>query len=147
MDFRPLSLEDLPAAIALDNSIQTSTTWHPGPSEYQKSMIENGLNFGAFEHETLVGKVGFNVTNTDEFEVNNMIIDPHHHREGIGKHLFSYAMNELISKKHPKKIILHTYPKNTPAITLYKQFGFVQKEIIPNKYGPGMDRVRMEKMM
>jgi ribosomal protein S18 acetylase RimI-like enzyme len=147
MDFRPLTLNDLTAAMALDNSIQTSPSWHPGPSKYQKSIIENGLNFGAFEKNVLIGKVGFNSIDENEFDIDNMIVAEKYQHQGIGKQLFSYALNELVNTKRPKKIILFTYPKNTGAISLYEQFGFVQKEIIQNKYGPGMHRVRMEKMM
>ena len=147
MNFCPLTNVDLPVVIALVNSIERSPYWIPGDSANEKHMTECGLNFGAFEKQILIGKVGFTPLKEDEFEVNNMIVNKKYQHQGIGKQLFYYALNELVNTKQPKKVILFTYPKNTPAISLYEQFGFVQKEIIPNKYGPGMDRVRMEKMM
>lgn len=147
MDFHPLTLKKLPAAMRLENSIKQSTAWFSADAQYQKNIIEKGLNFGAFEDGELIGKVGFWSELAGEFEVDGMIIDEKFRGKGVGKKLLTYALGQLIKKMHPKNIILFTHPKNTAAIALYSSFGFEKKEFIPNKYGPGYDRVKMEKVL
>lgn len=147
MQFQKLTLNDLKAAVSLNNSINTTPSWFPADKQDEKLMIDSELNFGAFDNQKLVGKVGFILKANNEYEVTNMIIDTDYLHMGLGGKLFSYALEILIKKKHPSKIILHTYPKNTPAVALYRKFGFVQTDLIPNKYGPGFDRVRMEQVL
>lgn len=130
----------------LENSIPNSPMWFPVDTEYQKKLILSGLNFGMFDEEKLIGKVGFWSEKEGEYEVDGMILDKQYRHKGNGFTLFSYAEHELIRKKHLQKLLLFTHPDNLPAIALYKQIGFVTKELIPDKYGPGMDRIKMEKL-
>lgn len=147
MDLRSLSLEDLPAAMELENSMPGSPMWFPVDSEYQQKLIQNGLNFGMFDGNKLIGKVGFWSETEGEYEVDGMILAEKYRHQGNGFKLFSYAEKELISKKRPKKELLFTHPENIPAITLYEQVGFIKKGIIRDKYGPGKDRLKMEKLL
>lgn len=147
MDLRNLANTDLSAAMKLENSMPSSPMWFPVDATYQKKIIENGLNFGIFENDKLIGKVGFRSEEDSEYEVDGMIIREKYRNQGIGRKLLTYALNELIKKIHLKKIILFTHPENANAIALYQKFGFVTKELIPNKYGKGMHRIRMEKII
>lgn len=67
--------------------------------------------------------------------VNNL-----YHKQGYGKQLFQYRM-EQIKKRYPQHSIVldtsqHTYP-------FFEQFGFTVTHIIPDAYGPGLDRYDM----
>lgn len=147
MQFHSLTLANLPAIMNLEHSIKPSASWFPVDADYQKRIIMRGLNFGVFDNGTLIGKVGFTSEKEDEFEVDGMIMKDKYRNQGIGQKLFSYALNELMNKTHPKKVTLFTHPDNSAAIALYQKFNFVTKELIPNKYGEGMHRIRMEKII
>jgi ribosomal protein S18 acetylase RimI-like enzyme len=62
-----------------------------------------------------------------------------------GSKLFDYAMQAIVEKVHPSQLILYTSPDNSAAISIYIRAGFVIREWISDKYGPGKHRLKLTK--
>ncbi|MES2381454.1 MAG: GNAT family N-acetyltransferase [Bacteroidota bacterium] len=62
------------------------------------------------------------------------------HKQGYGKQLFQYRVIQIKKLFPTHSIVLdtsqHTYP-------FFERFGFTVTNIIPNAYGPGLDRYDM----
>lgn len=142
---RTLTPQDIDAVMALEQSIPDSVMWAPATKEEQMKIILGSNAYGIFEHETLFGKVGFIETARDEWEIDGMIIDTAHRGKSYGTMLFTKALEACIESKHPKHMHLTTHPANNAALRLYLSFGFTITQWIPNKYGPGQDRLYLIK--
>jgi|GEM_PF-6808864 len=147
MDFRPLTPADLPAVMHLEQSMPGSPLWEPAKEEDQSSIIRDGNNFGIFEHDTLIGKVGFWDTKTDGWEVDGMIIDTRFRGKHYGSRLFMSALRAITEKEHPSELILYTHPHNSPAIAIYLKAGFTIQDLVKDKYGPDKPRIKMTKKL
>jgi len=147
MDFRPLTLADLDAVMALERSLTNSLAWEPATEEDQIAIIREGNNFGVFENGTLIGKVGFFDTITEGWEIDGMIIASTRRGQKYGSKLFEYAVNAIINKVHPDRFTLYTHPDNTAALSLYMKRGFTQRDMIKDKYGPGKHRIKLTKSL
>lgn len=145
MDFRPLTLDDLATVMQLEHSLSNSLSWEPAREEDQASIIKNGNNFGVFEDAVLVGKVGFWDTKTEGWEVDGMIIAQQYRGKKYAGKLFDYSLNVFTQKVRPVQLQLFTHPENSAAISLYLRRGFVIREWIADKYGPGKHRIKMTK--
>ena len=145
MDFRPLTPADLPAVMRLEQSMPGSLMWEPAKEEDQSSIIRDGNNFGIFDSNVLVGKVGFWDTKTEGWEVDGMIIDTKFRGKHYGSVLFTSALLAITAKEHPSVFVLYTHPANSPAIAIYLKSGFTIQEWVPDKYGPGKPRIKMTK--
>ena len=144
---RPLTIHELDILITLEHSLADSLAWAPATKEEQQPLVARGDVFGIFEGTALVGKVGFLETEHGDWQVDGLIIDPRHHGKGLGTILFRYALDSIIRKSHPTQLHLFVYPKNSAAIILYLRHGFVIQELIPDKYGPGKDRLKLIKII
>jgi ribosomal protein S18 acetylase RimI-like enzyme len=103
-----------------------------------KETVESILNSkdtyeGFYENNQLAGFIAYNI-NGDTVEITKLVINPPHFRKGMAtqliKHLFEINSNSKLCK-------VSTGTKNTPAITLYKKFGFYQvgqKEVAPSVF-------------
>lgn len=75
----------------------------------------------------------------DRVEINQIEIDSFHRNCGNGKKLMEYMINNV-----DKNITLEVKNDNTPAIKLYKRYGF--KEVATRKgYYQGTDGILMER--
>ena len=75
----------------------------------------------------------------DRAEINQIEIDSFHRNCGNGKKLMEYMINNV-----DKNITLEVKNDNTPAIKLYKRYGF--KEVATRKgYYQGTDGILMER--
>lgn len=145
MEFKPLTFDDLKSVMILERSLPNSLSWEPASEKNQSSIIQKGDNFGVFENNMLIGKVGFWDTKTEGWEVDGMIIDKKYRGKNIGTKLFDYALKTITEKVHPSQLVLFTYPENATAISIYLRAGFVIREWISDKYGPGKHRLKMTK--
>lgn len=136
---------DLPRVMKLEQSIPDSFAWQSATKEEQLPIINADNTYGIFENNVLIGKVGFINDSGKEWHVDGLILDSKFRNKGYGKKLFSYALESFIKKVHPDKISLYVYPQNSAAITLYLRNGFIIKEWISDKYGPGKHRLKMVK--
>lgn len=93
-----------------------------------KETVECILNakdtyFGYFEKDKLVGFIAFN-EELSTIDIVKLAVHPEHFRKGIAKQLLNYLFDTF----HDAKLFkVSTGTKNTPAIDLYKSFGFQEK--------------------
>ncbi len=77
-------------------------------------------------------------------ELKRMFIKDNYRNEGIGSLLLQKAL-DIATELHYKKIRLDTLDTMTPAINLYKKFGFY--EIEPYYFNPEKNAVFFEKVL
>jgi len=63
-----------------------------------------------------------------------------HRRRGIGRALLQHAV-EWASESRVRKLELHVFPHNAPAIALYESFGFVREGYREDHYRRGVGYV------
>lgn len=103
-----------------------------------KETVESILNskdtyVGFYENELLKGFIAFNVSG-GIVDITKLAVNPAHFRKGIARQLLGHLF-ELVPNSSLFKVSTGT--KNTPAIELYKQFGFQeigQKEVASTVY-------------
>jgi ribosomal protein S18 acetylase RimI-like enzyme len=80
---------------------------------------------GAFLNLELAGCIASQFhEHTGELEIRHLVVDPQHHRKGVGKQLLAHTL-----QTYPFVICtLQTGAKNVPAISLYQSFGFFETE-------------------
>lgn len=147
MELRPLTLNDLNAVMELEASLPHSIIWEPSTEGDQLLIISKNNAFGIFDNNKLIGKIGFWDTKTEGWEVDGLIIDQIFRRKGYGKKLLRYALDAIVQKIRPSLLVLYTHPENSAAISLYLHEGFLIREWVADKYGPGKDRLRMIKTL
>jgi ribosomal protein S18 acetylase RimI-like enzyme len=69
------------------------------------------------------------------------MIHADHHRQGWGRVLLQARLARLAEMPDVNTVILNT---SGAAAGFYRRFGFREVSIIPNGYGPGIDRYEME---
>jgi putative acetyltransferase len=97
------------------------------------------------KHENIfTGCVAVRKKENDIAELKRMFIKENYRNEGIGALLLQKAL-EIAAKLQYKKIRLDTLDTMTPAINLYKKFGFY--EIEPYYFNPEKNAVFFEKLL
>lgn len=145
LKIKPLTTKHLVDAVELEKQFTRMPFFLPVDKEYLMKVIKGGFAYGFFDDEKLIGKVGFIKVKGKDYEVDGLVISPDYRRKGLGKELMKYGLEKLRQNKF-SLVFLFTHPENSPAIGLYLKLGFVIKEWMPNKYGPGAHRLRMVKL-
>ena len=145
MNFRPLTVVDIDSVMALEQSLPDSLSWKSATMKEQLPIVERGNEYGVFENDVLIGKVGFELSPEHEWHVDGLIVMNAYRGKEYGTRLFDYALKQFTEKAHPKSLVLFVYPENSPATSLYLRNGFIIKEWIANKYGEGKHRLKMIK--
>ena len=102
-----------------------------------------GIILAKMENE-FIGCVGIRNIDTGIAELKRMYVKPAFHKRGIGKMLLEKAIS-LATTYNYEKIRLDTLSNMTPAISLYKQYGFYE---IPAYYhNPEKTVVYFEKQL
>jgi ribosomal protein S18 acetylase RimI-like enzyme len=138
-------MEDITSIMDIEHSVPDSLAWASATEEEQIPIVAAGNVYGIFEKETLVGKVGFIEVDKKTWQVDGLVIQPQYHGKKYGTTLFTKALAAIIDKIHPTYIQLFVYPENSSAISLYLHCGFIIKEWISDKYGPGKHRLKLVK--
>ena len=109
-----------------------------------KEYLENEFNNNPFikvlilKEDIIIGYLYYSDI-YDRVEINQIEIDSFHRNCGNGKKLMEYMINNV-----DKNITLEVKNDNTPAIKLYKRYGF--KEVATRKgYYQGIDGILMER--
>jgi len=82
--------------------------------------------------------------------ISSIAVHPDFRQHGIGRILLADSLKiakELAALNQIKKIILQVALKNTPAQSLYREFGFQYSRKLPDYYGDGRDAMQMELML
>jgi ribosomal-protein-alanine N-acetyltransferase len=80
---------------------------------------------------------------TDECHILNVAVHPGLRRKGIAEQLMSNALAEAKAGK-AQVITLEVRRSNLAARRLYRKFGFEERRLRRNYYGPGEDAIVME---
>lgn len=96
---------------------------HPWSEQSLRDSLSNPDNYFYFIEKDgiIVGYIGFNKI-IDEGYIYNVAVHPDFRRKGLGRALVDYVI-----KAHSSKLAfltLEVRPSNTPAIELYRSFGF-----------------------
>ncbi|MBE6571912.1 MAG: ribosomal-protein-alanine N-acetyltransferase [Ruminococcaceae bacterium] len=113
-----------------------------------KDFIENPLciMFAAKDGDIICGYIGLYII-ADECDIANVAVVPEFRNRGIAKNLIAYA-TEYAREKSVGKMMLEVRASNTPAISLYKKFGFEEVGIRKNYYTqPKEDALLMDKIL
>jgi ribosomal protein S18 acetylase RimI-like enzyme len=93
----------------------------------QRSVLDvqrsNETFFAAFDQGELVGSVSVEPGEApDEIWISSLTVDPRHHRRGIGR-----ALVTAVLRCYPLGVVyVSTGARNTPALALYAEAGFVE---------------------
>ena len=98
--------------------------WWTGtsPKQFPYSMITHNDRFdvyGYFNDGRLDGIIRVDEHN-DNYELSFFFVNGALQHQGIGQYLFKYILNKF----DDKKLILYVYKDNSPAIHIYKKYGF-----------------------
>jgi ribosomal protein S18 acetylase RimI-like enzyme len=101
-----------------------------------------GMIFFALVEATAAGTVALIPADDGTLELTKMAVSPRFQGIGIGGQLISKCI-EYATSKHVKKIWLESHTSLTPAISLYRKFGFTEVPGDPNSHYRRAD-IRME---
>jgi mannose-6-phosphate isomerase-like protein (cupin superfamily)/predicted GNAT family N-acyltransferase len=95
-------------------------------TEPQKEIIDKGgFIYYARAAKVIAGTFSLLKVDHDVFELGKMAVTESYKGNGIGKMMMQHAIN-MAHLKAIKKLILYSNTALTPAIQLYKKFGFVE---------------------
>ena len=102
------------------------------PEQFPFDMITHGGDiavYGYFSDNKLDGIIRVDGYD-DNYELSFFFVNTERQQQGVGQFLFQYVLN----KYRDKKLALHVYIHNAPAIHIYKKYGF---DIVETGYGMG----------
>lgn len=113
----------------------------PALHEDENDLVAAGLDWLVeLEGDEIVGALGY-LMEDDTMDLDRLIVDPAHHRRGIGTRLVQRAQATA------SRIVVSTGRDNHPARALYARLGFVRggdREVLPGLWistyvldGPG----------
>lgn len=127
---RPLSAQDLPAVLRIQDAIFRDSAWTA--NDYACSIQEpGGLALAAEKNEADSRHLaGFLAARSvlDEAELLNLAVDPACQRSGIGRALLREALRMLASRG-VQKLYLEVRSSNQAALGLYYSEGFTLQSI------------------
>lgn len=103
------------------------------------SSVTNGLV--ALEDGELVG-YGLIAIVLEDADVANIAVSPLHRKKGLGKRLLE-GLLKTAKEKGVQRVFLEVRVSNTPAILLYKGFGFETVNVRKKYYPDGEDAYLM----
>ncbi|SYZ72790.1 Ribosomal-protein-alanine acetyltransferase [Candidatus Zixiibacteriota bacterium] len=139
---RPMRPCDI-APITLIETRIFSDPW-PMTAFEEELQRENGGFFVAESDGTVTGYIGYIIA-AGEAQIINVGVAPEFQGKSIAKRLISHIF-KIAEKEDCEYIFLDVRPSNTAAISLYRQFGFVELYRRPGYYRlPNEDAIVMVK--
>ena len=130
----PLSESDLPSMMRIERGVFE----YPWSASLMKDSILSAHTetWGVFSADEQL--IGFVIISSifDEAEILNFAIARDKQKQGFGQKLLAYIMNHL-AYKEIQKLFLEVRVTSTPAISIYKKYGFEQISIRKNYYRVG----------
>lgn len=77
--------------------------------------------FGSWQGDELVAVIEVSY-NEPQLDIDSLVVHPDHFRKGLARRLLRFVLNHY----HWETAEVETAQANSPAITLYEQFGFVE---------------------
>ena len=141
MEIKPLTKEDIPYVVALEEELLLETL---GVEMLQAELHNKYAHFlCAKEQDKVIGYIGAWIID-DSCEVINFVVDKSYQHQGNGQALF----NELVKLALDKKalyICLEVRISNQPAINFYYKNGFKEINRRISYYKNGEDAIVLRK--
>jgi ribosomal-protein-alanine N-acetyltransferase len=122
---RPFSPGDLDAILGIQSVCQSTALW--SSRDYQELAADpmGTLLVACFEGHTLSRILGFSAFHRvdSEAELRNIAVTPKYRRQGIAKALLEDGCRRLYAVG-VRKLFLEVRESNSPALELYRKFGF-----------------------
>jgi N-acetylglutamate synthase-like GNAT family acetyltransferase len=99
----------------------------------EEILDKGGFIYYAKMNDNIVGTVSLLKVTEDVFELAKMAVKEKAQGFGIGNILMQHCLN-IATQLHIKKLILYSNNQLSPAIHLYKKFGFVETEMEKGHY-------------
>lgn len=126
---RPLEPRDLPEVLALEVANQPQP-WTEGI--FDDELSAENRTYLVAEDGSPIGFGGVMVVG-DEAHVTNLLVDPGHRSQGIGRRLM-VALIEAAIAEGARHMTLEVRAQNEPARALYSSLGFAPVGVRPNYY-------------
>ncbi|WP_269235809.1 GNAT family N-acetyltransferase [Flavobacterium flavigenum] len=111
---------------------------------HEEIIDKGGMIFYAKLNNKILGTVSLMKIDAETFELSKMAVSDKAQGLGIGNKLLLYAF-AIAKENNIKKLILYSNLILTPAIHLYKKFGFVEVVLEEGLYERA--NIKMEKMI
>ena len=104
-----------------------------GKEDFEK-LYESGISNAlvVLTGDRVIGHVSFTVI-IDECQIINVCVSSRYRKMGVGSRLMD-AFLEHLRKRDVKKIFLEVRESNSPAINLYKKYGFFSVGVSKNHF-------------
>ena len=133
---RPLTKADIAQVVAMEATYLGETL---GVEMLHNEIDNPVVTFLVIEiKDQVIGYIG-GYFYQQEGEILNFVIHGLYQRQGLGQALW----NELITRKHPKRITLEVRQNNLNAIAFYQKNGFQQITVRKHYYQDGTDALVM----
>ncbi|MSS46041.1 GNAT family N-acetyltransferase [Cutibacterium sp. WCA-380-WT-3A] len=135
---RPARMSDLDAIMAIEQASfdppwsRTSWAEEIAPADYRLTLVAGGDDVAA-----AATFHGFDVADLDR-----IMVVPAARGRGLAIELLIHGLNWATSRGC-RAMMLEVRPDNSPAIGLYRRFGFKTVSQRPNYYGGGVDALMM----
>lgn len=138
---RPMSEADLPQILELEQKCFPDSPWpekeflyelHENPFSCVQVLEEDGKIVGYIDWWILY----------DKAQLANIAVDPDYRGRGYGKQLLEACIRDA-NEKGCETLSLEARVSNTPAISLYHSYGFIDAAIRKRYYENGEDAILM----
>jgi len=146
LTFTPMRAEDLDAVMEVERR-SFPEPWSPGLflHELKVPFSKTVLAWTGNGTRELAGYV-VRWSVGDETHILNLAVRPESRRGGVGRALVELVVREAVERR-ATVITLEVRRENTPAIALYRSFGFTERGVRRNYYGHGHDAIIMSRTL
>lgn len=137
---RPMTLDDLPAVMAIENRCH-SAPW--GERVFRAELVAAHAHLTVCCIDGVIAGYLCWWLIAGEMEIQNVATDPGRQRRGIGRALVAQAL-AAGRAAGTTRALLEVRVGNAGAIALYRRFGFIDSGIRKRYYADGEDALLME---
>ncbi|HLC67999.1 MAG TPA: GNAT family N-acetyltransferase [archaeon] len=147
MQIRLATREDAPAiAKMIRDHAQTD---YMGYATFDEGYIKDKMKRDVFlvaEDGGLAGCLRISLVDVDLAEIRTLSVYEEFRRKGLASRMLEVGF-DLMEKRKIRKVIARIKAGNTPAIDMFKKFGFEQEGYFKEHYRKGIDVVQMAKFL
>ncbi|MCT9928655.1 ribosomal protein S18-alanine N-acetyltransferase [Planotetraspora sp. A-T 1434] len=139
---RQMTLDDLPAIMAIERSTFPSDAWSEGMMRGELNDQPRTRHYVvALVGDTIVGYAGLAAA-ADQADIQTIAVLPEHRRSGIGAALMEALLAEAV-RRGATTVFLEVRADNVPAQAMYERFGFQRFGLRRRYYDDGTDAITM----
>ncbi len=139
---RPADRADLAGISALEKSFEAPSAYPPFFFAQALRHFGRGLIVAAYHEEVFGYVLGGGGQDGHAWNLWSLVVGEKYRGQGIGGKLLEAALQQSIRDGAPS-VALTVSPKNEPAVALYRKYGFVATDHLPDEFGPAEDRILM----